>query len=156
MARRIWAIKPRRMYTVTFGGATFWRDFQTWRIAVRNTVDHQRRTTMWWDGVSIRYWWCDDRQIRGVANIDGITQSEFLAALSKWEPTLRYVEVEELAVEIAAIIGMAAPESRHHGYRVGPRVARRRPKLIASPVSAVVLQPLPILISTGVEVAIRA
>jgi hypothetical protein len=124
-------------------------EFRSWRVSVRNLLDHQRRGSRWWRGVSLYCWLGQDRRVRGVVNLDAITSEEFTEAFARWEPSLRRIAGEELADEVYAVMRpgvIAEPTGR--GYQsvrltIRATVRMTRP---ASPSMPTVILPMPVLL----------
>src|SRR4051794_11326596 len=103
-ARSILATNPRRLFSIQFDTNVSLGEFDRWRRAVRNLVDHQRRESRWWHEVSIRVWLGADGRLRGVASLDAITAEEFEEAFARWPVSLRSMQPNDLGSAIYAAI----------------------------------------------------
>jgi hypothetical protein len=127
-------------------------EFRSWRIAARNLIDHQRRSSNWWRGVSMQVWLGADGRVRGIVSLDGVAPKEFEHAFGRWERTMRRIGPEELAEVIYGAVrpGVIA-EVDGGGYQsirltVRPKTVRRvaRPPLGLGEVA--IIEPMPLLL----------
>ena len=117
-ARAILATNPRQLHAVKFSTHLSTTEFRSWRIAARNIVDHQRRGSRWWRGVSLYVWLDADGRVSGIVALDAITPEEFEEAFRRWEPMLRRLGPEEVADEVYGALrpGVIA-ETAGSGYQ---------------------------------------
>jgi hypothetical protein len=132
-ARAILAAHPRQLHAVKFSTHLSTTEFRSWRIAARNIVDHQRRGSRWWRGVSLYVWLDADGRVSGIVALDAITPEEFEEAFRRWEPMLRRLGPEEVADEVYGALrpGVIA-ETAGSGYQsvrlsIRATVRARRP-----------------------------
>src|SRR4051794_28773103 len=90
-ARAILATNPRQLHAVNFRATLSPQEFRSWRGATRNLIDHQRRSSRWWRGVSLHVWLGADGQVRGIVSLDAVTREEFVEAFRRWTATLRRI-----------------------------------------------------------------
>src|SRR5215203_2740175 len=83
IGRAILATNPRRLFAVTFDTTLSGNQFRSWRTAVRNLVDHQRRECRWWRQVAMQVWLGADGRLRGVVSLDAVTTDEFRDAFRR-------------------------------------------------------------------------
>jgi hypothetical protein len=125
-------------------------EFHSWRVSVRNLIDHQRRESRWWNGVHMQVWLGADGRVRGIVALDAITSEEFSEAFERWQPGLRKIGWEEVADAVLEAVrhGVIA-QVDGAGYQtvrftVRPRAVRPVSK---TPVrrAALTVEPMPVL-----------
>src|SRR5829696_10042013 len=158
IARSILVTNPRRLLAITFDTALSREQFQSWRTAARNLVDHKRRECRWWRAVSVQVWLGADGRLRGVVSLDAITEEEFEEAFRQWPVRLSEIEAADLdhAVYAAIAPGVVASADGQGGYQavrftLKPQTTTARPKpeepTAPSRVStSLLIEPMPILI----------
>jgi hypothetical protein len=157
-ARSILATNPRRLFSVEFSTNLSLGEFDGWRRAARNLIDHQRRECRWWRDVSMQVWLGADGQVRGVVGLDAITPEEFGDAFRRWYVCLNEIGAADLSEAIYAAVdpGVVASSGEQGGYQavkfqLKAQAARTRamtgppsrPAQIAPP--AALIEPMPIL-----------
>lgn len=125
--------------------------FRLWRIAVRNVIDHLRRTSRWWRSMGLWLWLSADGRLRGIANLDSITVSEFVQSLGRrWPVTVRSIEVETLRAEIyRAVRRCPEPKSaRYQGLKLAiwPRRVTGTVRDSWKEARGLLVEPMPILL----------
>jgi hypothetical protein len=102
VSRRVYAHDAHRIHSVSIDtGVREPSDFPRWRIALRNMIDHLRRSLRWWREVGLWLWLHHDGSARGVILLGSVTEPEFIAAIGRrWTTTLRLIETTEVRVEI--------------------------------------------------------
>ncbi|MDF2970552.1 MAG: hypothetical protein K0R61_1002 [Microvirga sp.] len=150
-ARAILATNPRQLHAVNFRTALYPGEFRCWRVSVRNLIDHQRRSSNWWRGVSMHVWLGQDGRVRGVVALDAIMAEEFEEAFRRWPPTMRRIAPEELADEVYAAVrpGVIA-EANGGGYQkvrftVRPRAVQPAVKRPVHRAALTPVEPMPVL-----------
>jgi hypothetical protein len=157
IGRAILATNPRRLFAVTFDTTLSGNQFRSWRTAVRNLVDHQRRESRWWRQVSMQVWLGADGRVRGIVSLDAITEDEFAAAFRRWPVSLQAVEAKGLGGAIYAAIepGVVATSSEQGGYQavrftVKPQMTTARPEPVwvtaQVQTTSALVEPMPVLI----------
>jgi hypothetical protein len=127
-------------------------EFRSWRIAARNVIDHQRRGSRWWRGVSLHCWLGQDGRVRGVVSLHAITKAEFEEATRRWGPTFRRIAEEELADEVyAALRPDIVAEGDGGGYQtirftVRPQRTIRAVRQPLGPRQVALIEPMPLLL----------
>lgn len=104
-------------------------DFHSWRIAVRNLVDHQRRQSRWWRRFALHVWLSADGEVRGICTLGDLTVEEVRSDFVARKPTnLRPLDKADLrnAVYAAVAPSVIAPVNGYGRYQsiklsVGPR-----------------------------------
>src|SRR5215212_131462 len=104
IGRAILATNPRRLFAVTFDTALSQEQFRSWRTAVRNLVDHQRRECRWWRQVAMQVWLGVDGRLRGIVSLDAVTTDEFRDAFRRWPVRLKQVETAGLESAVYAAV----------------------------------------------------
>ena len=101
-SRRVLAAHPRRLFAVTIAPTLAAQtNFQSWRIQVRNLVDHRRQDSKWWRDLGVRGWLGSDGLVRGIVSLGSVLADEFLRAFERrWPTTLKPIEVGTVRNEI--------------------------------------------------------
>jgi hypothetical protein len=126
-------------------------EFHSWRVSVRNLIDHQRRRCRWWRGVTISVWLGADGCVRGIVSLDAVTLEEFAEAFGRWEPSLRRVGPEEVAgVVLEAIRPGVIAKVDGGGYlRARLTVRPKTVRCVVRPplgLQEVAIHPMPLLV----------
>jgi hypothetical protein len=102
ISRRVLAAHPRRLFAVTFApDLATQTHFRSWRIQVRNLVDHRRHDSKWWRDLGIWGWLGSDGLARGIVSLGSVLEDEFLRAFERrWPTTLRKIKVQDVRSEI--------------------------------------------------------
>jgi hypothetical protein len=132
IGRAILATNPRRLFAVTFDTTLSGNQFRSWRTAVRNLVDHQRRECRWWRQVAMQVWLGADGRLRGVVSLDAVTTDEFRDAFRRWSVSITSVKAGDLADAVYAAVepGVVA----HSGGQTGQAVRfTLKPQKVTSP-----------------------
>jgi hypothetical protein len=149
-ARAILSSHPRQLHAVKFETAFSPTEFHSWRIAARNLIDHQRRVSRWWRGVSLHCWLGADGRVRGIVALGSITPEECNEAFGRWEPDLRRIGPEEVAGVVLEVVrpGVVAMVDKG-GYQairftMMPKTVRRviRPPVRYEPVTLIEAMPV--------------
>jgi hypothetical protein len=159
IARRILASNPRKLFAVAFDTSLSVEQFRSWRTAVKNLLDHQRRECRWWRDVSIRVWLGADGRLHGVASLDALSPEEFIDAFRRWPVSLKRIEATDVdgAIYAAIAAGLIASSGEQGGYRrvrftVKPQISAAKFQPVPSvprtqPVRvATEVEPMPVLI----------
>jgi hypothetical protein len=154
VARAILAAAPRRLYAVEFGTTLSREELRHWRVAMRNTIDHQRRHSRWWHGVSFHLWLGTDGRLRGIIGLDAITADEFADAFARWPASLRRIGPEELSAAVYDALrpgGIAHP-ARRGGYQsvrftLRARVPSRYRQSVSGAAFTRVIDAMPVVIA---------
>jgi hypothetical protein len=127
-------------------------EFRSWRIAARNIVDHQRRGSRWWRGVSLYVWLDADGRVSGIVALDAITPEEFIKGFARWEPMLRRLGPEEVAGAVLQAVrpGVIAPVDcggyQSVRFTVRPKTVRRVVRQAVGPRQVAIVEAMPILL----------
>ncbi len=127
ISRRILAAHPRQLYVVTI--EAFLHDptaFRSWRVRLRNVVDHRRRACRWWREVGLWLWLGADGRVRGIVSLGAVTEEEFIEVIERrWPTTLRPIDVEELRSEVYFAVrpGIIFDTGPHQGRYQAIRLA---------------------------------
>ena len=152
IARSILGTKPRQLHGVNFRTTLSPLEFHSWRVSVRNLIDHQRRRCRWWQGVTISVWLGADGCVRGIVSLDAVTLEEFAEAFSRWRPSLRRIGSEEVAGVVVEAVrpGVVAAVDRG-GYQtirftVRPKIVRRVIRAPVRPEPVALIPAMPVLL----------
>jgi hypothetical protein len=150
-ARAILSSHFRQLHGVNFPTALTPGEFHSWRVSVRNLIDHQRRESRWWSGVQMQVWLGADGRVRGVVALDAITPEEFEEAFRRWQPTMRGIAQEEVAdVVLEPVRPGVIAEVNGAGYQtvrftVRPRAVRHVSKTPVRRAALTPVEPMPVL-----------
>jgi hypothetical protein len=118
ISRRVLAAHPRRLFALTFAPTLAARtDLRSWRIQVRNLVDHRRQDSKWWRDLGVWGWLGSDGHVRGIVSLGSVLADEFLRAFERrWPTTLKPIEVGTVrnAIYFAMRPGIIFDTGPHH------------------------------------------
>ena len=107
-------------------------DFATWRIALGNLVDHQRRSSPEWCDVGVWGWLSHDGRVRGILNLGLVPEVKFLEIVGRrWPVNLRAIKAEAVRVEVyhsikpTVIFSAVVWSGRYHAIRATISPQRR-------------------------------
>ncbi len=133
ISRRVLAAHPRRLFAFTIAPTLAARtNFRSWRIQVRNLVDHRQQESKWWRDLGTWASLGSDGVVRKVVSLASVLEDEFLRAFERrWPTTLRPIVEKELRNEVyfairPSVIAQVKSIGRYQSIRlvVEPRAYR--------------------------------
>src|SRR3712207_3105188 len=75
ISQRILEAHPRGLFAVTIASTLAARtNFRSWRVGVRNLVDHKRHDSKWWRDLGLWGWLGSDGLVRGIVSLGSVLE----------------------------------------------------------------------------------
>jgi hypothetical protein len=132
------------LHVIEVGG---YMNFPLWRTAMRNLIDHRRRSSRRWSDLLLHVWHCRDGVARGIIGSGLIGVGDLSSVLGRrWPLRLQPVPVEELRIATYQIARQLTHSEAARYQHVKFAIWPRRDELPVSSVAGVCVEPMPIIL----------